>query len=99
MAPKQSWEKNNLPLKPERRKKAEQLFLVQVAQQAPQHHVPGSGLQRSIGKPQAQRGKRCSWFLKQHRESSGVVGSECRAEGCRGIPPHTPAQLSAARWV
>lgn len=41
MASEQSWEKSNLSLKPERPKKAEQLFLVQVAGQAPQHHVPG----------------------------------------------------------
>lgn len=45
MASKQSLETNSLPLRPERPKKAEQLFLVQ---QAPQHPVP---LQHSVGKP------------------------------------------------
>jgi len=48
MASEQSQEKNNLSLKPERLKKAEQLFLVQVARQALQHHVLGSGCSTAL---------------------------------------------------
>lgn len=70
MSSKQSWEKNSLSLKLGRPKKAEQLFLVPVARQALQDHVPGFRLQQSIGKPHAQRIERYAWFLKRREKAA-----------------------------